>query len=307
MADNSLNEVRAALKAGDKPEARRLLRPILKDAPTADAWVLAARVAPTREGAIASLRKALDIDPFHGDANRYLSRLEGDKPAQEPSFKSEGRPADPVDPQTLTVKQVVVRRRPGCVRGCLTRLGCMVLLSLPGWVMIVTLLGLVGGLITNATVLTGGPTPISVINDVPIDNVSGVPLNVPASRTLPIGGTLPSTALLDTGYIHDYTFQAWEGEVVNVLVMFANVTRERVARNVVVVTPDNRRANCIGQRPLDQIDAPIPLEAYVVYQCLVERSGIWKVRILGRSNETVGGYMVAVQKLDAETTILPPQ
>lgn len=75
MAD-SLTPIKRAIRAGDQARARRLLKPVLQDEPSADAWTLAAMVTETNDQAIKCLRKALAIDEWHSEANRMLSRLE---------------------------------------------------------------------------------------------------------------------------------------------------------------------------------------------------------------------------------------
>lgn len=72
--------VEAAIRAGDKAYARDLLREIIKQNPSADAWYWAARVATNKEQAIAFCEKAIDLDPFHEDAVAALDRM---KPRQE--------------------------------------------------------------------------------------------------------------------------------------------------------------------------------------------------------------------------------
>ncbi|RMG77837.1 MAG: hypothetical protein D6711_00665 [Chloroflexi bacterium] len=71
-----LNSVRAAIRAGDKAKARQLLKPILKDTPTADAWTLAAMAVDDDQQAITCLKRALALDEWHTAANRMLSQLQ---------------------------------------------------------------------------------------------------------------------------------------------------------------------------------------------------------------------------------------
>jgi hypothetical protein len=71
-----LDAVRQALQAKDIETARNLLRPILKDYPSAEAWYLAARVSGG-EQRIKFLQNALDLDPFHAQAQAALDKLQG--------------------------------------------------------------------------------------------------------------------------------------------------------------------------------------------------------------------------------------
>ncbi len=75
----TLIEVRNALKNGDKATARQLLKEVLKEKPSADAWFLAARLSDSRESAIKNLQRALVMDPKHGQARRMLEDLGGEK------------------------------------------------------------------------------------------------------------------------------------------------------------------------------------------------------------------------------------
>ncbi|MFW5709095.1 MAG: hypothetical protein ACOCX5_02625 [Chloroflexota bacterium] len=82
----ALNQVKRAIRQGDKQQARVLLKPLLKENPSADAWTLAAMVTDTREQAIKCLKRALAIDEWHTDANRMLSQLEQIKSADERGY-----------------------------------------------------------------------------------------------------------------------------------------------------------------------------------------------------------------------------
>lgn len=64
-----------ALRAGDKAEARHILAPILESNPTADAWLLMAKAQDSEAETIASLRKALELDPDQGEARQLLEEL----------------------------------------------------------------------------------------------------------------------------------------------------------------------------------------------------------------------------------------
>jgi hypothetical protein len=75
-----LEQIRKALKAGDKATARALLPPLIKGQPTPDLWKLAAQACETKEDALKCLRKALQLDPYHSRANSLLLKLEDLKP-----------------------------------------------------------------------------------------------------------------------------------------------------------------------------------------------------------------------------------
>ena len=83
---HSLDKVRRALKANDRATARKLLKTILQTEPSADAWTLAALVTDDRDQQIKCVRKALQLDEWHTDANRMLSRLESVSSASERGY-----------------------------------------------------------------------------------------------------------------------------------------------------------------------------------------------------------------------------
>lgn len=74
MADKNLEKVIAALKKGDKKKAQELLRPILQNSPSADAWYLAAHATTNTSQAEFFLKKALELDPFHEKSLQALQK-----------------------------------------------------------------------------------------------------------------------------------------------------------------------------------------------------------------------------------------
>ncbi len=71
----SLEDVKWAIDSGDKEEARSLLQDILRDNPSADAWMLAARVADNEQDTFNALKKALEFDPDHAEASQLYERM----------------------------------------------------------------------------------------------------------------------------------------------------------------------------------------------------------------------------------------
>ena len=76
MASDAINQIKQAIKAGDTAKAKQLLKPILKENPSADAWTLAAYIMDDPQQQIKCLRKALSLDEWHSEANRMLYNLE---------------------------------------------------------------------------------------------------------------------------------------------------------------------------------------------------------------------------------------
>ncbi len=72
-------EVKHALKQGDRKRAMQLLKQVLKENPSAEAWYLAAKATSDKENAIKHLRRGLTIDPKHTRSRDMLHELGGDK------------------------------------------------------------------------------------------------------------------------------------------------------------------------------------------------------------------------------------
>jgi len=77
MASEAINRVKRAIKAGQKDKAKQLLKPILQNEPSADAWTLAAYLMDDAQQQKKCLHKALELDEWHSEANRMLYNLEG--------------------------------------------------------------------------------------------------------------------------------------------------------------------------------------------------------------------------------------
>ena len=99
MLSPDLIPVIHAINAGDKAHARRLLQPILKGAPDAEAWYQASRVTEKPEHEIACLKRAIAADPRHMDARRRLNELDVTRSA--PPLATEPTPPKPRKPPEL--------------------------------------------------------------------------------------------------------------------------------------------------------------------------------------------------------------
>lgn len=74
----TLTDVRAAMKQGDTPRAVEIIKTILKENPSADAWYLAARMNTDTANALRCLRQALMLDPKHGPSLTLMRSLGGE-------------------------------------------------------------------------------------------------------------------------------------------------------------------------------------------------------------------------------------
>ena len=70
-------EVQTAFKQGDKAKAAQLLKTVLHEHPSADAWVMAARLTSNPETAKTHLQRALAYEPKHVKARDMLRDLGG--------------------------------------------------------------------------------------------------------------------------------------------------------------------------------------------------------------------------------------
>ncbi len=74
----TLKDVRAAMKQGDMPRAVEIIKTILKENPSADAWYQAARMSTDNANAQSCLRQALMLDPKHGPSLTLMRSLGGE-------------------------------------------------------------------------------------------------------------------------------------------------------------------------------------------------------------------------------------
>lgn len=71
----NLTEVQMALKQGDKAKATQILKTVLHNNPSADAWVMAARMTSNPDTAKQHLQRALAFNPKHVKARDMLRDL----------------------------------------------------------------------------------------------------------------------------------------------------------------------------------------------------------------------------------------
>ncbi len=285
MPPDSLQPIRDALKAGDKPTAQRLLSPLLKTQPTADLWYLAAQACPTDEKALICLRKALELQPQHNGANRMLFKLEGAKPSahMEPPRVEVVLPDAPL-------KKVKRKKKRSPLRVVLL-LG-LLLFGMSCSVLTMNMVGLISGPITALTQFMGGAAPVREVDGQPLSEVSNAPLRVQPSQSKPLEQR--TADVIEPGYAHEYTFAGREGREVAVYVQFLSLAANQVSRNVVVLRPDGSDAT-----PKCNRDAILQGDNNLTLICPIDVNGTWKVRILGRERESVGAYFVGVEAMSS--------
>lgn len=280
---DELLPVLAAIEAGDKARARRLLRPLLEQQPTAEMWYLASQAVERPEHELNCLQRALALDPLHASARTRLFALSGGAAQRTPPA-----PQPSLEALTLPPKKPKARRR-----GLLARPGCLLLgllsLAAAGY-FVASVLGLgIAGRI--AAVLNGAPA-VREVNGVPVDQLPDPALVVPADQTAPLRAGQQEMQVLPAGYVHEYRFEADARTEVAIYVQFLSLTAKAARRNVAVLDASGRDARGRCQR-----DAILQDGSGVIYTCQVDRGGTWTVRIFGKEGESSGAYFVSVERL----------
>jgi len=285
---DELMPVMAAIEAGDKARARRLLRPLLEN-PTAELWYVASQAVEQPEHEAACLQRALALDPLHAKARTRLIELKGGAvqlvapPAPTPSL-----PQPPLDALTLPLKERERRRRSPLVKP-----GCLLLAlfsALAAAYFVASVLGL--GIAGRLTALLSGLPPVREYNGVPVDQLPDPALVVPADQTTALRAGQQEMQVLHDGYVHEYRFEASAGSEVAIYVQFLSLTAKAVRRNVAVLDASGQDARGRCQR-----DAILQDGSGIIFTCRANQSGTWTVRIFGKEGESSGAYFVSVERL----------
>lgn len=331
--DDQLKQAAEAIKAGNKARARQVLKSVLKDSPSAEAWYLAANAMESNEQAIACLKKALTIDEWHSASNRMLLKLEQVESiiTRKPLGSSEvptGReddevapvekprtaPVRPVTPRKVVTQEMAAdiqplpdidrktrpmayqRRESG--RKMRRRFGCamLLLLQISCGVLTLGLIGAFPGAVGTLTQFFGGPSPITDLDGTPIRDVPNAAATMQPSQSSVANGR--NVDVMDHGYNHEYTFDARAGEEVIGYVQFMSLNAGNVPKNVIILDPDDDLVTSeevcmfLGEEGL------LGGEGNVSFTCRINKTGTWKVRILGVQGESIGAYFVGVERLD---------
>lgn len=304
--DKRLKQVAAALKADDMAAARRIMKVVLQDDPSADAWVMASRTVSTDEHRIRCLKRALELDPWHNEANRLLLKLEGTKsiihreplvedPAtvtQTQEIASTGR----LPPIKRNVREMEYQRRERR-RKARNRFGCLMMLILQVSCTFFTLglIGIIPGFIGTVEELLGGAAPITEVEGTPIQDLGEfAAATVPPSQSREAKNR--DVDVLDHGYNHEYTFEVSPGEEILGYVQFMSIAADNVPKNVLILDENDQviqdeRCYFFGD------DGLLGGEGNATFNCFPRTYGIWKVRVLGIQGESVGAYFVGVETL----------
>jgi len=304
MTDPQLETIYHALCEGDRKTAKKLLLPLVKESPTADAYYYGAFVAKSRAQALALLRRALQLDALHSGANRMLvivekqgfDVLQKSKPAPPAGMKR------PTETQPLITREAIAkkRKRVRYSRGRRNRLIMFgigtVLLSLSlSWVTML-MLG-VGGFFTDPVAQTfGGDQLITEYNGTPIAQVrnpaqyTALPASV--STRLPLGAENATGDILRGGILHEYKFNGRGGSSIAVAVQFFSPFANDVYPNVAIVDPNGRPAGDRCRREIIIDD-----KTGAAFICDIDTRGEWLIRIFGREGKSSGAYIVTAESM----------
>jgi hypothetical protein len=147
------------------------------------------------------------------------------------------------------------------------------------------------GITAGFNALFGLPTPVLEFNGTPLADLENAPLLLTPSHS-EIANTR-DMEILDNGYLNEHTFEARAGEEMLVYVQFLSVNANRVSRNVMIMAPNGKDAG--GQCFRDTI---LQGDTNITFACLIQQTGTYRVRVLGRDGESVGTYFVGVESLD---------
>lgn len=259
-----------------------------------EALVAQAEDEVNRDRAIELLKQAIEIDPWHNKANRLLHRMDEvkslyERPISMPDVEPEIKPLPDMERKIRPTAQDKRRAR----RSRWTRLGCLggILLSASCSLFMFSVVGILPGFLSSMIVLLGGPSPVGEVNGVPIEDIPDAVMIVPPSQSKPV--TSREMDILANGYNHEYTFEAVLGEEVAVYIQFLSVAASSVSRNVAIIDPNDRNYVdfCQWNRILQGGDNN------VAFICPINATGIWKVRVLGRNEESIGAYFIGVERL----------
>ncbi|MDX1996021.1 MAG: serine/threonine-protein kinase [bacterium] len=242
--------------------------------------------------ALALLKQALDLDPWHVEANRLRLKLEKARAAATPppTPKPLTTPLPEMKRSTRDQEKQRQRRLQQRRRRIATLAGFM-LLSASCSALTSGLLGLFPGVIATVTQIFGGRPPVTEINGVPIENLPDAAALVPPSKS--VEAPQQGADVLDHGLLHEYLFEAVQGEEYYIYIQFMSLAASSVAKNVVVITPSGnpaRTEQCYSMGEGGLLGG----EANTTITCMIDQTGTWRVRVLGIEGESIGAYFVGV-------------
>lgn len=298
-------EIRQALKAKDKDSARDMLRPILKNQPSAEAWYLAALSVDEPERQLGCLRRALQYDALHSGANRMLMQLEGAKRdliifPETPVERSERaeRLLDTAARKHTKPKNRRRRRRLGCLLW-------FIISSICSMTLVMNLLGVWTGLFGLVGRVSSGVEPLTLFDNTPIEYLA-YPVNVvpvALSQEYIVDSNSPTLNTLDHGLAHEYAFAGYNGRVYALTIGFVSAAQRDFTRNVAVYDPEGNditESRCQQSALPEEIREQMPMAdqlSVLILACPVSITGSYRVKIAGVKDESTGLYVLTVNDL----------
>ena len=293
MISPDLIPVLSALQANDKARARTLLKSILKFKPTAEAWYLASRATESPEHEMVCLQRALSLDPYHVDVRRRIRELDagGVTTPVEEAPKTVPQPTAPEDlapdvgrPQNLDGDELGPEprvplkkaRRLRKKRGAWFYVGiaATIIGSLAASYFVLLVLG--SSIPAQIRGRFTSEQPVMEIDGVPLESVPRAVMRVAPSKSEILTRSEPLAAALEPGFLHEYTFQAYNGDELAIGVQFFSPTAQRVNRNIAIVDPNGQDASsrCERNRILQGDNG-----AAII--CNIHQTGSWSLRLAG--------------------------
>lgn len=303
MTTVTIKDVALALKEDDKARARQLVKTLLQKEPSADAWFLAANAMEDNQQVIKCLKKALELDPWHVKADRMLLKIEG-TPKDDVETERQ-RQMDEINASTgmrnvmeikrqgkqLEYQQRAIRRK-RLNRGLV--IGFFILSTVCSTVTM-SLVGVIRGPLAWLIQLGGGPSPITELEGIAIEDVPNAAATIEPARR--VEASAQDVNVLEHGYVHEYVFEARNGEEVVGYVQFMSISASDVGANVLIINPDDE---IVGNDVCQFLGASgiIGGEGNVTFTCNINRNGVWRIRMLGINGESVGAYFAGVETLN---------
>lgn len=290
---STLADIQAIAEAGDQNRAQAMLKELLKQHPTADAWVLAAQWTQHPERKIQCLRQALRLDEWHTQANRLLHQLEGATPRSVPETKREWdnqigvKDFKQIDRSKSRDPQGSYKERQRFWTQLIYTFLFIFMIFTSGAIMRAVGFLSMGGLNT----LFGDP-PITELDGIPLAQVEDAIYRI--SPNLQKASSSQGMEIVDAGYVHQHDFMGVRGEQYAIFIQFLSFTATNVSRNVVIISEDGRNIMMACERTSILANAG---DTGVAYTCTLPASGRYAVRVLGREGESVGAYFVGVERL----------
>jgi hypothetical protein len=320
---DSLTIIREEIAKGHVVRARRILRMLLDETPTAPLWYLASTICESPEQELGCLRQALKIDPQHLKAReRYIELKKAQHEEMMPPLmvlvEDLPTPGEIIQPQIDPFTMKRLRRKRSQRRWAALGLAASLIMSLSSTYFFLTVIGSpipaqIRAIVSGQSGHDQNGRPIfgsqgkgsGQVNtpDAPVPPVSATNENYSAeaaaggfvvrpNKTEDLQAEKPVNDVLDPGFAHEYLIHATVGDEIAVAVQFFSPTAHKVAANMAMLDPDGINAAAQCERGSILTDG-----SSVTYICKINKSGNWKLQLFGHSGESTGVYIVTYQRM----------